>query len=138
MSGHAIISHGLQSGPDATKATALARRAESLGWSFEILDYRDLDAVSQLGDVLGRILRLREAALAAGLDNVKTDTDPVFGLAIPREVKAVPSEVLNPRTTWRDAAAYDAQAKKLAGMFRENFEKFGSVDPAIKNAGPKG
>lgn len=66
MSGHAIISHGLQSGPDATKATALARRAESLGWSFEILDYRDLDAVSQLGDVLGRILRLREAALAAG------------------------------------------------------------------------
>ena len=66
MSGHAIISHGLQSGPDASKATALARRAESLGWSFEIPDYRDLDAVSQLGDVLGRILRLRQVALAAG------------------------------------------------------------------------
>jgi len=78
------------------------------------------------------------AALAGELDNVKTETDPVFGLAIPREVKGVPSEVLNPRKTWPDAAAYDAQAKKLAGMFRENFEKFGSVDPAIKNAGPKG
>jgi phosphoenolpyruvate carboxykinase (ATP) len=78
------------------------------------------------------------AALAGELDHVATETDPFFGLAIPREVKGVPSEVLNPRTTWRDTAAYDAQAKKLAGMFRQNFEKFGSVDPAIKNAGPKG
>lgn len=66
MSGHAIISHGLQSGPDATKAMALARSAQSLGWSVEIPDYRDLDEVSQLGDVLGRILRLRDAARAAG------------------------------------------------------------------------
>jgi phosphoenolpyruvate carboxykinase (ATP) len=78
------------------------------------------------------------AALAGLLDDVQTETDPVFGLAIPREVKGVPAEVLNPRKTWKDAAAYDAQAKKLAGMFRENFEKFGSVDPAIKTAGPKG
>ncbi|MDP9203200.1 MAG: phosphoenolpyruvate carboxykinase (ATP) [Gemmatimonadota bacterium] len=78
------------------------------------------------------------AALAGELDDVKTETDPVFGLSIPREVKGVPSEVLNPRKTWPDTAAYDAQAKKLAGMFRENFAKFGSVDPAIKNAGPKG
>ena len=78
------------------------------------------------------------AALAGELDHVKTEADPFFGLAIPREVNKVPPEVLNPRTTWRDTAAYDAQAKKLAGMFRQNFEKFGSVDPAIKNAGPKG
>jgi phosphoenolpyruvate carboxykinase (ATP) len=78
------------------------------------------------------------AALAGELDGVKTDTDPVFGLAIPREIRDVPSEVLNARRTWPDASAYDAQAKKLAGMFRENFENFGSVDPAIKNVGPKG
>jgi len=78
------------------------------------------------------------AALAGELDNVKTETDAFFGLAIPREVKGVPSEVLNPRKTWPDVTAYDTQAKKLAGMFRENFEKFGSVDPAIKNVGPKG
>jgi phosphoenolpyruvate carboxykinase (ATP) len=81
---------------------------------------------------------IARAALAGELDNVRTETDPVFGLAVPTEIKGVPSKVLNPRETWPDAAAYDAQARKLAEMFRENFEKFGTVDSAIKNAGPKG
>jgi phosphoenolpyruvate carboxykinase (ATP) len=81
---------------------------------------------------------IARAALAGELDNVKTETDPVFGLAVPVEIKGVPSKVLNPRATWPDPAAYDAQARKLAAMFRENFETFGSVDSAIKNAGPKG
>jgi len=78
------------------------------------------------------------AALAGDLDKVKTKTDPIFGLAIPTEIKGVPAKVLNPRETWPDPAAYDAQAKKLAGMFRENFDKVGNVDAATKNAGPKG
>jgi phosphoenolpyruvate carboxykinase (ATP) len=78
------------------------------------------------------------AALAGDLDTVKTHMDPIFGLAIPTEIKGVPAKVLNPRETWPDTRAYDAQAKKLAGMFRENFDKFGSVDAATKNAGPKG
>jgi phosphoenolpyruvate carboxykinase (ATP) len=78
------------------------------------------------------------AALAGDIDDVRKEMDPFFGLAIPIEVKGVPSGVLNPRRTWPDVAAYDAQAKKLAGMFRENFEKFGNVDTATKNAGPKG
>jgi phosphoenolpyruvate carboxykinase (ATP) len=78
------------------------------------------------------------AALTGELDKVKTQTDPVFGLAVPTEVKGVPAKVLNPRETWQDPAAYDAQAKKLARMFRENFEKIGNVDAATKNAGPKG
>jgi phosphoenolpyruvate carboxykinase (ATP) len=78
------------------------------------------------------------AALDGDIDDVSKEIDPFFGLAIPTEVKGVPSGVLNPRRTWPDTAGYDAQARKLAGMFRENFEKFGSVDPAIKNAGPKG
>jgi phosphoenolpyruvate carboxykinase (ATP) len=79
------------------------------------------------------------AALAGSLDAVATTTDPIFGLAVPQSVPDVPSDVLNARGTWSDAAAYDAQAKKLAGMFRENFGRFGSqVSDVIANAGPKG
>ena len=78
------------------------------------------------------------AALHGELDNVRTETDPIFGLAIPAEIKGVPADVLNPRRTWSDPSAYDGQARKLAEMFRKNFEKFGDVDPAIRNAGPRG
>ena len=63
MKGHVIISHGLQSSPEATKATAIAAVARSLGFSVDIPDYRDIDALSELGDVLARIERLRSATL---------------------------------------------------------------------------
>jgi len=59
--GHCILSHGFESGPDATKVTALAAAAERLGWSHERPDYTDLDAkqeVSALGDVPARLQRL--------------------------------------------------------------------------------
>jgi phosphoenolpyruvate carboxykinase (ATP) len=46
--------------------------------------------------------------------------------------------VLVPRGTWPDGDAYDAQAKKLAGMFRDNFSKFAGASEAIRDAGPKG
>ena len=65
MRGHCILSHGCESGPDATKVTALADVAERLGWSCERPDYTDLDGkreVSELGDVPARLRRL--AALA--------------------------------------------------------------------------
>ncbi len=78
------------------------------------------------------------AALAGELDESDTRRDPIFELAVPTEINRVPANVLNPRSTWSDPAAYDAQARKLAGMFRENFEKIGNVDAATKNAGPKG
>ena len=58
MRGHCILSHGFESGPDATKVTALAEAAEKLGWSCERPDYTDLDAkrdVSELGDVPARL-----------------------------------------------------------------------------------
>jgi phosphoenolpyruvate carboxykinase (ATP) len=78
------------------------------------------------------------AALAGELDEAPTVTDDVFGLAIPRAVPHVPAEILQPRNTWSDKDAYDAQAKKLAGMFRENFAKYeAGVDEEIKAAGPK-
>jgi phosphoenolpyruvate carboxykinase (ATP) len=80
-----------------------------------------------------------EAALAGQLDNVATVKDPTFGVEISQHVPNVPDEVLNPRNTWSDKAAYDKQAADLARRFIENFKKYeeGTSD-AIKNAGPKG
>jgi phosphoenolpyruvate carboxykinase (ATP) len=76
--------------------------------------------------------------LSGDLHSAKLDTDPFFGLHMPSKVANVPDDVLNPRNTWPDKAAYDAQAKKLASMFRENFSKFEKFVPdAVKNAGPK-
>jgi phosphoenolpyruvate carboxykinase (ATP) len=78
------------------------------------------------------------AALAGELDRVKTSPDSVFGLAIPVSVPGVPDDVLNPRSTWADTAAYDAAAAKLAGMFRRNFEAYeDGVSEAVRNAGPR-
>jgi phosphoenolpyruvate carboxykinase (ATP) len=77
------------------------------------------------------------AALAGALDRGTFTRDPVFGLEVPTSVPDVPSSVLTPRETWPDAAAYDAQAAKLAGMFRENFKQFESqVDGKVAAAGP--
>jgi len=79
------------------------------------------------------------AILRGDLAKAPTQKDPVFGLEIPTTIKDVPSDVLRPRQTWPDTAGYDAQAKKLAEMFRKNFEKFGSfASDAVKNAGPRG
>lgn len=64
------------------------------------------------------------AALNGELDNVAYMNHEVFGLAIPQTCPNVPDDVLNPRGTWADKAAYDAQAHDLAGQFRKNFAKF--------------
>ncbi len=50
--------------------------------------------------------------------------DPVFGVDVVTAVPNVPSEVLLPRATWPDPAAYDAAARKLAGLFRDNFRAY--------------
>jgi phosphoenolpyruvate carboxykinase (ATP) len=77
------------------------------------------------------------ALLDGALEGIPFAPDPVFGLQLPAAVPNVPTEVLDPRQTWKDGTAYDAQAKKLAGMFVDNFKKFGQVDAAITAAGPK-
>ena len=78
------------------------------------------------------------AVIEGKLDDTGTWEDPFFGLHVPREVPGVPTEVLDPRSTWDDKDAYDEQARKLAGLFAENFEKFeDQVDEEVKNAGPK-
>ena len=75
------------------------------------------------------------AALEGKLDEVATEKDPIFGLEIPLECPDVPSEVLKPRDTWTDGAAYDEQARKLAAMFKENFEKYADGVPEEVRAG---
>ena len=68
MRGHCILSHGFESGPDATKVTALAEAAQRVGWSCERPDYTDLDArreMGDLGDVPARLQRLVELASSA-------------------------------------------------------------------------
>jgi phosphoenolpyruvate carboxykinase (ATP) len=80
-----------------------------------------------------------KAALSGDLDGVETRPDPVFGLHVPARVPGAPDEVLTPRDTWSDPAAYDVQATKLAKMFRENFEQFASEVPeGVRRAGPQG
>ncbi len=78
------------------------------------------------------------AALSGQLDGVLYDTHPVFNLQVPQSCPDVPAEVLNPRLTWSDKAAYDAQAARLAGMFRDNFKTFEASVPAdVVAAGPR-
>lgn len=78
------------------------------------------------------------AALDGKLDDVPTWEEPTFGLHVPGTCPEVPSELLRPRDSWPDGAAYDAQAAKLAGMFRDNFEIFAQdVSEAVRAAGPK-
>ncbi|MEW8028409.1 MAG: phosphoenolpyruvate carboxykinase (ATP) [Candidatus Thiodiazotropha sp.] len=78
------------------------------------------------------------AVLDGKLDDVPMRKDPIFRVEIPTQVPDVPVDVLFPRDTWKDQAAYDAQAMKLAGMFRENFKKFSDqVSQDIKDAAPK-
>jgi phosphoenolpyruvate carboxykinase (ATP) len=78
------------------------------------------------------------AALEGKLDDAPMRTGRVFGLQVPQECPGVPPEVLFPRTTWPDTDAYDAQTRKLADMFAENFKQFsGNVDDTVRAAGPR-
>lgn len=76
------------------------------------------------------------AAIEGKLDGAPAEAHPVFGVLVPKECPGVPPELLDARGQWADKAAYDAAAADLAGRFKKNFAKFGSVDPAIAAAGP--
>ncbi len=74
---------------------------------------------------------LIRAALEGALDDTPMVVEPFFGLHYPTTCPGVPDEILDPRGTWPDGAVYDAQARRLAGMFAENFVEYaGEVDPA--------
>ena len=77
------------------------------------------------------------AALSGALKGQPMRTDPTFGFQVPLSLPGVDSKILNPRETWADPAAYDAQARALVEMFNKNFSKFEShVDADVKAAAP--
>ncbi|HMZ49155.1 MAG TPA: phosphoenolpyruvate carboxykinase (ATP) [Flavobacteriales bacterium] len=78
------------------------------------------------------------AALNGQLDKVAYKEHPVFGVSAPAECPNVPNEILDPRNTWKDKNAYDAQAEKLARAFNDNFNKYKEgASPEILAAAPK-
>jgi len=77
------------------------------------------------------------AAIDGSLKNAQFKKEPFFGLNIPVSIKGVDSALLNPRALWADKNDYDATAKKLAGLFEENFKKYPSMPREIVEAGPK-
>jgi phosphoenolpyruvate carboxykinase (ATP) len=76
-------------------------------------------------------------ALSGELDSAPMEMDPIFGFMVPTEARGIDSKILRPRDTWADKGEYDAQARRLAAMFSENFQKFlPHVDPDVRLAAP--
>jgi len=126
MRGHCILSHGFESGPDATKVTALAEVAERLGWSCERPDYTDLDGrreVSELGDVPARLRRLRTLADVSGLVSLQVPVAGLFlmappirmGEAHPFDAAGVPISIVH---GWDDELCPTAEVVEWAGARR--------------------
>jgi phosphoenolpyruvate carboxykinase (ATP) len=87
---------------------------------------------------LTRTRALLRAALGGELDHVPFDADAIFGVEVPRECPDVPSHVLKPRDNWKEPAAYDAMANRLAKLFQDKFAKFAADAPEeVQHAAPK-
>jgi predicted alpha/beta-hydrolase family hydrolase len=106
MRGHVILSHGSDSGPEATKVSALARVAEALGWTTSRPDYREEDRLGYAGCVPQRLARLVEAmqgqprplvlagssmgAFVSGLASLRAPCDGLFLIALPIDIPGCP------------------------------------------------
>ncbi|MDD6255208.1 MAG: phosphoenolpyruvate carboxykinase (ATP) [Eubacteriales bacterium] len=78
------------------------------------------------------------AALNGSIEDAEYRHDDRFNVEVPQSVDGVPAEILNPRETWADKAAYDETADMLAEMFHENFEtKYNDMPEEVKKAGPR-
>lgn len=79
-----------------------------------------------------------DAIHSGELAKAPTQTEPTFGLAIPKSCPSVPGEILAPQTSWRDKAAYSETAAKLAELFKQNFASYADrATKQVQGAGPK-
>ena len=79
-----------------------------------------------------------KAVLSGAMTDAPMKADPVFGISVTQSCPGVPAEILAPRQTWKDPAAYDQRARQLAGMFESNFKENASDAPSeVRQAGPK-
>ena len=77
------------------------------------------------------------AALDGSLAKSGFPPHPVFKILVPHACNCAPAELLDPRASWADKAAYDASARRLAEMFRSNFDVYAEhVAPEVLAAGP--
>lgn len=75
---------------------------------------------------------------SGALADAPTSPDPIFGFGTVTACPGVPNEVLQPRETWSDKSAFESTARKLAGLFRENFQKYeANVRQDVRDASPK-
>ena len=85
---------------------------------------------------IGVTRALLSAALQGKLNKVGTKPHPVFKVLVPKACPGVPAEILDPRRTWQDGAAYDEQALHLARLFAEEQEKYADRVPDLTAAAP--
>ena len=77
------------------------------------------------------------AALSGELEKADFQPHPIFQVEVPKTCPEIPSDILNPKNTWKDKDAYDRSANELARRFAENSEGFSEVAQEILTAGPR-
>lgn len=79
-----------------------------------------------------------DAIHSGELASAPTEPDPNFGIDVVQKCTDVPDEILTPRKCWQDTSAFDATARKLSGLFQDNFEQYAAgVRTAVREAGPR-
>jgi phosphoenolpyruvate carboxykinase (ATP) len=87
---------------------------------------------------LGATRTMVRMALEGRLQSTPYTPDPIFGLLVPDSCPGIPAELLRPRQTWKDPAEYERQARKLAELFRTNFQAYADQVPEnVRQAGPR-
>ena len=82
--------------------------------------------------------KIVDAINDGSLAKIETKKMDIFNLDVPTEIPGVPSDLLVPRVMWKDENAFEAQVRKLAGLFQNNFKEYESRCPAsVKAAGPQ-